>query len=242
MDLLDGQVVHAIKGERKHYQPVKSVLCDMADPLAVARAFRDRLGLNEIYIADLDAIQDSRQTNNREVIAVLARRERLNIILDAGVSDVENSRKWLELGIRKVVIGAETLRAADALRSIPVRIERDRLVFSLDCRAGKVFSQCFALAAMLPMELLKHLQSAGWQEVILLDLGRVGSGEGADRALAAEARARFPGLSLLVGGGIANPDELIELESLGIAGVLVASALHRGIIVAQHIATLGATE
>ena len=56
MDLLDGRVVQAIKGEREQYKPVKSVLCDTSEPVDVARAFRDQLGLSEIYIADLDAI------------------------------------------------------------------------------------------------------------------------------------------------------------------------------------------
>ena len=82
IDLLDGQAVHAVIGKREHYRPVKSVLCDTPDPFEVATAFRDRLGLNEIYIADLDAIQGARQVNHREMIAALAGEEDLNIILD----------------------------------------------------------------------------------------------------------------------------------------------------------------
>jgi phosphoribosylformimino-5-aminoimidazole carboxamide ribotide isomerase len=238
IDLLGGQAVHAVKGARGHYRPVKSVLCDTPDPLAVAKAFRDRLGLHEIYIADLDAIQGGSPISHREAIAALARRERMRIILDAGVSDVENACAWLDLGVRKVVIGAETLRTWSTLRDLPSRIDRDHLVFSLDLRGGTVLSQCPALASMSPMQVLGNLQSAGWREVILLDLGRVGSGEGLDRALAGSARTAFPDLGLIVGGGVADPTELIELKSLGVAGVLVATALHRGIIIAQHLSAL----
>jgi phosphoribosylformimino-5-aminoimidazole carboxamide ribotide isomerase len=238
IDLRDGLVVHAVKGEREHYRPVKSVLCKTPDPFEVAGAFRDQLALNEIYVADLDSIQDPRRTNHREVISALALRERMNIILDAGVSDAGNARTWLDLGVDKVVIGSETLRSMDVLRDIPAGIDRDRLVFSLDFRSGKILSQCPALAAMPPMKALGHLQSAGWREVILLDLSRVGSGEGMDRMLAREARSGFPDLNLLIGGGISKPEELAELKSLGIAGALIATAFHRGIINAQHLSAL----
>jgi phosphoribosylformimino-5-aminoimidazole carboxamide ribotide isomerase len=237
IDLLNGQAVHAIKGEREKYKPVKSVLCDTPDPVCVARAFRDRLGLNEIYIADLNAIQDSRRTRHRDLIANLAHDERINIILDAGISNAEEAHSWLRLGIRNVVIGAETLRTMHALQEIPAGIDRNRLVFSLDMRAGKILSSCPELAAMSPIDALGNLQSAGWQEVILLDLNRIGSRKGIDRTLVIEARASFPRLKLLAGGGIANAEQLLDLQSLGIAGVLVATAFHRGIITARHIKT-----
>jgi phosphoribosylformimino-5-aminoimidazole carboxamide ribotide isomerase len=238
IDLLDGRVVHAVKGERQNYQPVKSVLCDSHDPIAIARAFRDRLGLHEVYIADLDAIQSVGRISHKETIAFLTRNERIPIILDAGTSDIESAREWLDLGVRKIIIGSETLREWDALHKIPTVIAPDRLVFSLDLRAGKILSQCPALSTMEPMEALKHLHSAGWSEIILLDLKRVGSEAGADDILAADAHCAFPDLRLLIGGGIANPEQLVEFEAYGIAGVLAATALHRGMIRVEHISKL----
>ncbi len=235
IDLLDGQAVHAIRGDRKNYKPVKSVLCDTPDPIMLARAFRDRMGLNEIYIADLNAIQRSGRTDHRDQLTALAQSEKIDIMLDAGISNFENAQAWLRLGIRKAVIGAETLRRMDALQEIPARVDPDRVVFSLDLRAGKTFSNCPGFAALSPLEALEHLHSAGWKEVILLDLGRVGSEEGVDRTLVNEARAKHPNLSLLVGGGISNPEQLLELKSLGVAGVLAATALHCGTITAQHL-------
>ena len=238
LDLLGGQVVHAVRGERQRYQPVKSVLCGTADPVSVARAFRDRLGLTEVYVADLDSIQSAGRINHRETVAVLAQREHLSILLDAGVCGICDARSYFELGVSKVVIGSETLGARDAMGEIPAAISPSRLVFSLDLFAGKILSRCSAVEAMQPMEALDQLHAAGWAEVLLLDLQRVGSEAGADIALAACARAAFPELNLLVGGGISNPEQLPQLKGLGAAGVLVATAFHRGIIGAEHIAAL----
>ena len=57
IDLKDGTAVHAVRGERERYRPVSSVIAgDDGDPLALARAFRSELGLDDLYVADLDAI------------------------------------------------------------------------------------------------------------------------------------------------------------------------------------------
>jgi phosphoribosylformimino-5-aminoimidazole carboxamide ribotide isomerase len=238
IDLLDSRVVHAVRGEREHYKPVKSVLCQIPDPLAVASAFRDRLGLKEVYIADLNAIQGIPPNSHRKLIVRLAQRERMEIILDAGIANVEDAWDWLDLGIHKAVIGAETLCDLNELWKLPANLDPGRLVFSLDMRAGKILSRIPDLAAMPVLDLLEQLRSAGWQEIILLDLSLVGSGEGTSFPLASEAQARFPGLSLLVGGGIAGIEELLKLKAAGIAGVLLATALHSGAMTAQHISIL----
>jgi phosphoribosylformimino-5-aminoimidazole carboxamide ribotide isomerase len=238
IDLLDGQAVHAIKGERSQYRPVKSILCDAPDPVVLSRAFRDRLGLSEIYIADLNAIQHSGATDHREIVVSLTRVERLSIMLDAGIADVATALAWIEQGIHKVVIGSETLDSWDAVREISSGIEQDRRIFSLDLSAGKILSRHPALAAMSPVEALQSVQSAGWKEIILLDLKRVGSGEGVDRALIRDIRRACPDLRLLVGGGISSAAELSGLSSLGVTGALLATAFHRGAVTAQDIFTL----
>ena len=213
---------------------MRSVLCDSSDPTLVAQAFRARLGIDEIYIADLNAIQNSGQTDHREIIARIIHNEKIQIILDAGISEAAAIQDWIRLGVHKVIIGSETLRAWNSIKDIPNRIDPAHLIFSLDFRFGKVLSRCSDLEAMPPMDIFKHLQAAGWQEVLLLDLQRVGSGSGIDRTLAAEARRNFPNLRLLTGGGVTLPEELAEMASLGVSGVLLATALHNGSIRAEH--------
>ncbi len=235
IDLLDGVAVHAVLGRRKFYQPLKSVLCASADPLAVARAYRHHLGLSEVYIADLNAIQGLPREDHRKIVEILARQTGMSVLLDAGAFDAEGIRDGFNLGACKVIVGAETLRRLESLREIPSAVDPNRLVFSMDLNRGQVISKCSALACLPPLHVMERLQSAGWKEIIILDLGRVGSGRGADRMLAVEARKSFPNMTLLIGGGIRELEELTEYESLGVGGALVATSLHRGTISAQQI-------
>jgi uncharacterized protein related to proFAR isomerase len=57
VDLLGGQVVHARRGERSQYQPIRSPLCPGSDLLPLARALRQASGSALLYAADLDALQ-----------------------------------------------------------------------------------------------------------------------------------------------------------------------------------------
>lgn len=238
IDLLGGQVVHAVKGLRELYQPVQSNLCDSAEPIHVARAFCEQLGLEELYIADLDAIQVREQASHREMIARLASDEGFHVLLDAGVTDETAAQGWLRLGVDKVVIGAETLNTWETLQVLPTRLPAENLIFSLDLRGGQILSRCPELAALEPLAALEQLQASGWQEIILLDLERVGSGRGVDHELVGKIRARFPRLGIILGGGITGMEELLALKKLGVTGTLMATALHQGKLNAEQVRLL----
>lgn len=235
IDLKGGIAVHAVRGERNRYERLRSVLVDSPDPLAVARALRLRLGLRELYVADLDAIETGNPPH--PAVAVLAREAR--VVLDAGASDADAARRVLELGVNAVIVGTETLAEPDALGRIQAAAAghplapdatRVRVVLSLDLRAGRVLSRTPELSAVAPAEALQRLMAGGVQEALVLDLARVGTGAGPDTELIAELHRRFPGLRLLAGGGVRDVNDLRTLRSHGAAGALVATALHTGAI------------
>ena len=56
VDLKGGIVVHARRGQRAAYAPLRSPLVDGHEPVAVARALCAALRPHALYVADLDAI------------------------------------------------------------------------------------------------------------------------------------------------------------------------------------------
>jgi phosphoribosylformimino-5-aminoimidazole carboxamide ribotide isomerase len=219
IDLKDGVAVHAVRGERQRYRPMRSRLVEGADPVTVTRAVRDRLGLRELYVADLDAIAGGE--GHPETLAALA--SEAEVMVDAGVSDPAGVERLLSLGVARVIVGTETLPDAERLPTGPI-------VVSLDMRAGQVLSRDPALTALGAGEALARLTRAGVREAIVLDLARVGSGEGPDVELVGELHRRFPELALLAGGGVRDVADLRALARAGAAGALVATALHSGAI------------
>jgi len=226
LDLMDGQVVQAIRGEREKYRPLQSVLVSTPEPLSVARALQEETGCRSFYIADLNAIQG--RGDHRAVIRELAERLTADLWVDAGIADAASALDILEDGAGRVIVGSETLASVDTLRSIRAALPPERLLFSLDIQQGHVLSRSPILSSLDPSGVLDLLTRDGWPEVIILTLDRVGTGGGPDWALLSSARRRFPSLLLIAGGGVRTPGDLQAAASLGVRGVLVASALHRG--------------
>ena len=224
IDLKGGTAVHAVRGERERYRAVRGVLG--SDPLALARAFRDELGLEELYVADLDAISGEGEHSAR--IRALAREAR--VMVDAGVSEPERALALLELGAHRVVIGTETLTGPEALDRLLAELPEGAVVLSADLRDGRVLSPDPQLADVPALDAIVRLQRAGLREAIVLDLARVGSGAGPDVGMIARIHAARPELELLAGGGVRDIADLRALGDAGAAGALVATALHRGII------------
>jgi phosphoribosylformimino-5-aminoimidazole carboxamide ribotide isomerase len=235
IDLKGAAAVHAVRGERERYRPLRSEIVAGSDPVQVTRAVREALGLDELYVADLDAIAGG--PGHREIIATLAREAR--VMVDAGVTEVAEVRRLLELGAARVVIGTETLARQAALECLRAELADAPLVISLDLRAARVLSPDPGLARLRAPEALARLGRSGVREVIVLDLARVGSGAGPDVALLRELAARFPELALLAGGGVRDVADLRALAEAGAAGALVATALHSGAIGPDELRALG---
>jgi HisA/HisF family protein len=235
IDLKDGTAVHAVRGERERYRPVHSVIAaDDGDPLALARAFRSELGLDELYVADLDAIGGG--SGHAALLAALAREAR--VMVDAGVSEPAAARALLELGAHRVIVGTETLPRAAALERLLAEVPDGALILSVDLRDGRALSPDPRLAGLPALDAVARLHRPGLREAIVLDLARVGSGAGPDVALIAEIHAALPDLELLAGGGVRDVDDLRALDAAGAAGALVATALHSGIIGPRELVEL----
>ena len=249
--LKGGAAVHAVRGERERYRPVHSAIGgDDGDALALARGFRDALGLEEIYVADLDAIVGggghaagsgdaalgAGAGDHTALLRALASEAR--VMADAGVNEPARAQTLLELGVHRVIVGTETLSGPDALDRLVAELPDGALVLSLDLRDGRVLSPDPQLAGVPAIDALARLHRVGLREAIVLDLARVGSGAGPDVALIAELHDAFPDLELLAGGGVRTIDDLRALEGAGAAGALVATALHRGVIGRRELAEL----
>jgi HisA/HisF family protein len=235
IDLKDGTAVHAVRGERERYRPVRSVITgDDGHPPSLARAFRSELGLDELYVADLDAI--SGEGAHGASIGALAHEAR--VMVDAGANEPERARALLGLGAHHVVVGTETLTGPDALDRLLAELPEGAVVLSVDLHDGRALSPHPKLVGLPALDAVARLYRTGLREVIVLDLARVGSGAGPDLGLIAELHAAFPDLVLLAGGGVRDGEDLRALRDAGAAGALVATALHRGVIGRRELAAL----
>jgi phosphoribosylformimino-5-aminoimidazole carboxamide ribotide isomerase len=227
LDLQRGRAVHARGGEREHYQPVRSILHEGSDPIAIARAFRDQLRCTEIYVADLDAIAGAppATTVYRALLDLGFR-----LWLDAGVHDVPDVAVLIEAGISVVVLGLETLAGWRPLEAIVRRFDRERLAFSLDLRGREpIVASHSDWVGEDAASIAARAIALGVRQLIVLDVARVGTGLSAGEwQWEAQLAKAHPSIEILAGGGVGGVADLVTLAQAGVSAALVASALHDG--------------
>ena len=232
IDLMQGQVVRAVRGNRQAYQPIVSALCASSDPLTVAKILCEHCATRHLYVADLDAL-----LGGPAQVAVL------RSLLQA----LPELELWLDAGFASAA-AAETLRAelgAVAERVVPVfgseslasRAELERCFGGAVASASASASE-LAREAVLSLDRRdgQRLDAAGcWEapalwpkRVIVMTLERVGSDAGPDLETLVSVRLRSPSTFIVGAGGIRDPGDLARAHAAGAGAWLVASALHDG--------------
>jgi phosphoribosylformimino-5-aminoimidazole carboxamide ribotide isomerase len=235
IDVLEGRVVHAVRGRRKEYQPLKSNLCASTNPVDVAAALK-ALGFGELYVADLDAI--TRGQANFSIFKNIADKTGFELMVDAGIDTLKKAESVLESHVSKVIIGTETLPSISLVAEAIRLFGNDRVVVSLDMMGERVISG-FRLGALKdPVAFLREFQEAGVSQIIVLDLARVGSGEGVNVPFLREVLRNMK-VNVYVGGGVRDIKDLVELKGVGVFGVLIATALHSGKISPEGLKQTG---
>jgi uncharacterized protein related to proFAR isomerase len=235
VDLMQGQVVRAVRGDRAAYRPIVSQLCAGSDPVTVASAMCEHCAQDhsprqshepspqQLYIADLDAL-----------IGRPAQVEVLRTILQA-LPDLE---LWLDAGFA-------TAASASALRTELGRDgERVVPVFGSESLASRAaLAECFAGESNAQHRVLsldrrngQRLDAAGcwdapelWpKRVIVMTLERVGSDAGPDLETIIDVQRKAPAAFIVGAGGIRDEADLVRARDAGAGAWLVASALHDG--------------
>lgn len=218
IDLLAGQVVRAVRGERGTYRPIASALCGSADPLRVAPLLCEYTAASTLYVADLDALL-GRAAQVPMLRAMLAG-------LPPAVS------LWLDAGFRERAAADALLHALgpDATRVVPV----------FGSETLQALAPCFPSTATpgvlsLDRRLQQPLDVAGcWRQpalwprdVIVMTLDRVGAAAGPDLDTFDAVRERAaPGTRVFGAGGLRNSADLAAVRAARASGWLVASSLH----------------
>ena len=238
IDLMHGQVVRAVRGNRQDYRPVVSALCAGSDPLTLARILCEHCASDRLYVADLDALLGL--PAQADVLrALLHALPALELWLDAGFSGAAAAEALLaDLGA-----GAARVVPVFGSESLASRTELQRCFASGDGQRGERGDHAEAgsghhHAGVLSLDRRdgQRLDPAGcwdapalWpQRVIVMTLERVGSDAGPDLETLCDVRARSPGSFIVGAGGIRNDADLVRAAGAGAGAWLVASALHDG--------------
>ncbi len=214
LDIFNGEVVHAVRGERRRYEPIDrfSRIVSSSKPLEVMQLIKPK----EVYVADLNRLTGSGE--NLAAIAEISKKAKT--MADIGISQ-DGDMDYLPHGAVPV-LGTETA----SFRLMEEAVFLRDIVVSIDMKNRQVLTQDSELM-LSPLDVLRRLNGLPIEGVILLELDRVGTSIGLDRDFLEKAvfASDHP---LILGGGVKGPEDLNTLKDLGFGGALVATAVHSG--------------
>ncbi len=218
IDLKDGKAVRLTKGL------MESAKIYSNEPWEVAKVFEE-MGSSWVHLVDLNGAFAG-EPKNLEQIEKIRKNCNLKIELGGGIRDEDTIRRYMDLGIDRVILGSIALKKPAFVKEMA---QKYRIVVGIDAIDGYVAVEGWAeKSTMQATDLARAFADAGVEAIICTDVGRDGmlSGVNLDFTLSI---ADASGIATIASGGLKNLDDIIALKrSSKVAGVIVGKAFYEG--------------
>ncbi|MBY9007568.1 MAG: hypothetical protein KGD63_12510 [Candidatus Lokiarchaeota archaeon] len=234
IDILNSNAVHAMKGERSKYKNLKSDLFNSTNPKIIIEELNKQFNFSKFYIADLDSILNNKP--NFDLLKQITSIQGIKIILDPGIEDEEDIKNFLNYNNHRLIFGLETIQDFNIISAGIEILGVEKLIVSIDMYEERIFSKNKKFNKKKVKPFIHKIENLGVQEIILLDLKRVGQKLGGIPKLYNAIKRIFSG-KIYVGGGIRDLDDIRLYRRRGFSGVLIGTALYDGTIKIDDIRT-----
>ncbi|UBV42162.1 1-(5-phosphoribosyl)-5-[(5-phosphoribosylamino)methylideneamino]imidazole-4-carboxamide isomerase [Deinococcus taeanensis] len=219
VDIQSGRAVRLFEGDPDR----ETVYFD--SPLDAARHWVN-LGAGLVHLVDLDAATG--RGENRAVIRAITADLGVPVEVGGGIRSREAAEDLLQLGVERVVIGTAAVQQPELVRDLIAAHGPERVVVSLDARGLEVATHGWAQGSgVMVADLTPALAGAGLETLIFTDVTRDGTLRGLDRDLMRQVRQLWTN-TLIVGGGVANVEDVQLLREERIEGAIVGRAIYEG--------------
>jgi phosphoribosylformimino-5-aminoimidazole carboxamide ribotide isomerase len=222
IDLKDGLCVRLMQGDPER------VTVYGRDPAAMAERWAQE-GAQWLHVVDLDGAF-SQSPKNRDAVAAIVKTLDIPVQVGGGIRTLANIADYLEMGVRRVILGTVALRDPDLVAEACRRYPR-RVALGIDARDGMVAVEGWQEATSTDVRaLVERYLPLDLAAIIYTDIHRDGMSTGVN-VDATRRLLEFAACPVIASGGVAtlqDIQELVPLVPLGLEGVIVGRALYNG--------------
>ena len=205
------------------------------DPLEWARAFAG-CGVRRLHLVDLEGAKASRPMNLLTLEAI-ASMGLLELEWGGGIKDDDALRSVFDAGAGQAIIGSIAAKEPEKMKAWLQEYGR-RIILGADVREGRVaVSGWLEDGGIDAAGLIEKFLPDGLERVIVTDISRDGMLQGPNFGLYSSLQDRFPGLQIVVSGGVSGTDDIRRSGELGLAGVIVGKAIYENRITLKELAS-----
>ncbi len=222
IDIKDGVCVRLLRGD------MNAATIFNTDPADQGHAFAEA-GFEWLHIVDLNGAVEGRPVNADAVAAILGAVE-IPAQLGGGIRDIETIERWLDAGVRRVILGTAALSNPDLVMTACKR-HPGRIAVGIDARDGRVAVEGWAKTSdVRALDLALKFEDAGVAAIIYTDINRDGAMSGLNVEATVDLAFALT-TPVIASGGVSSVSDLLELKAnqdAGIDGVICGRALYDG--------------
>ncbi|MFV0401099.1 MAG: 1-(5-phosphoribosyl)-5-[(5-phosphoribosylamino)methylideneamino]imidazole-4-carboxamide isomerase [Oscillospiraceae bacterium] len=221
IDLRDGKVVRLSQGD---YDKME-VYSD--DPVEVAKGFREK-GARNLHLVDLDGAKDG-ALSNFETIRRIVESAGLFVEVGGGIRDEERIRRYLEIGVSRVILGTVAAEQPEFVREMVGKFG-GAVAVGVDARDGLVAVKGWReLTQLDSVAFCRELAGMGVETIIYTDISRDGMMQGVNLGIYDRLRREVE-CNFIASGGVSAMEDLERLREMQVYGAIIGKALYTGAI------------
>jgi len=230
IDIKDKKCVRLIKGNFDNKTEYE------ISPIEQAGKYKDK-GFKNIHIVDLDGALTG-NTVNLETIQEIINKYDLQIEIGGGVRSVESIKKYVEVGVEKVILGSAAIKNKDFLKEACKKF-KNKIALGLDAKEGKL--SAFGWKENLnikTIDFLKEVNDFGVSRIIYTDINRDGMKTSPNFEETINV-ADISNCPVVISGGVSSISDIKkakELNNKKIEGIIVGKAIYDGDIKLDDLA------
>ncbi|NCP41461.1 MAG: 1-(5-phosphoribosyl)-5-[(5-phosphoribosylamino)methylideneamino]imidazole-4-carboxamide isomerase [Rhodoferax sp.] len=224
IDLKDGHCVRLQQGD------MKLATTFSEEPAVMARSWVDK-GARRVHLVDLNGAFAGQPKNEAAIRKILKDiGSEVDVQLGGGIRDLDTIERYLDAGLRYVIIGTAAVRNPGFLQDACTAFG-GHIIVGLDAKDGKVATDGWSkLTRHDVVDLGKKFEDFGVESIIYTDIGRDGMLTGIN--IEATVRlAQALTIPVIASGGLsklADIEALCAVEDEGIEGVICGRAIYSG--------------
>ena len=221
IDLYEQKAVRLYKGDYDNM----TVYSD--NPLEVARKFQE-CGASFIHLVDLEGAKNG-TTPNLDIVRKIVEYTNLDVEIGGGIRDDETVQKYIDIGVRRVILGTAAV-TDDAFLRRCVEKYKDSVAVGVDLKDGYVAIKGWTEKSQKTAdEFFSYLSELGVKTVICTDISKDGAMKGTNRELYKDLSSKYS-MDIVASGGVTDLDDIKALREMNLYGAIVGKAYYVGAI------------
>ncbi|MBR4073498.1 MAG: 1-(5-phosphoribosyl)-5-[Clostridia bacterium] len=197
------------------------------NPSAVAEDFK-KCGAEFIHLVDLQGAKDG-TTPNLDIVKNIVETTGLNVEIGGGVRSEEVIRKYLDIGVKRVILGTAAVTDKKFLCD-SVDKYNDSIAVGVDIKDGFVAIKGWTEKSNLTCdEFFSYLNNLGVATVICTDISKDGAMQGTNRKLYKHLSEKYK-MDIVASGGVSSLDDIIALKEMNLYGAILGKAYYIGAV------------